>query len=287
MVAGAFFFSAMSALVKIAGARFPTMEVVFARSVVVLVLSALALLRSGTSFTGSERGLLVLRGLFGFAGLTCFYYGLVHLPLAEATVIQYTNPVWTALIAALVLKEWIGRRQMALALLSLVGVAIVARPGPLASGAVAVLDPVAVAVALAGAVFSAAANVTVRRLKNEPAMVVVFYFALFSTVLSLPWLWMEAVLPRGTDWLLLAAIGVTTHLGQVFLTWGLQREAAGRAMSVGYLQIVFAACWGALLFGDLPDGWVLLGAALIVGSTVILARLPSPVARVVKVRPGL
>jgi drug/metabolite transporter (DMT)-like permease len=281
MAAGAFFFSLMSVLVKVAGARFPTMEIVFARSLVVLVLSGGALAHAGTSPGGEERGLLALRGLFGFGGLACFYYALVHLPLAEATVIQYTNPVLTTLIAALVLKEWIGGRQLVLVLVSLFGVVLVARPSSLLPGAVRALDPFAVGVALAGALFSAAAYVTVRRLRGEDAMVIVFYFALFSTVLSLPAVVLGgAVWPVGLEWLLLAGIGVFTHLGQVFLTWGLQREAAGRAMSVGYLQIVFAAAWGALVFGDLPDLWVVSGALLIVGSTLLLARLPSAVVRV-------
>jgi drug/metabolite transporter (DMT)-like permease len=281
MAAGAFFFSLMSVLVKAAGARFPTIELVFARSVVVLALSAAALTYAGTSLAGKERGLLALRGLLGYGGLTCFYYALVHLPLAEATVIQYTNPVLTTLIAAVVLKEWIGGRQLALVLASLLGVVLVARPASLLPGAVHALDPLAVGVALAGALFSAAAYVTVRRLRGEDAMVVVFYFALFSAVLSLPAVVLGGVVrPVGLDWLLLLAIGVSTHLGQVFITWGLQREAAGRAMSVGYLQIVFAAAWGALVFGDLPDIWVVNGALLIVGSTLALARLPSPVVRV-------
>ena len=119
MVAGAFFFSLMSALVKLGGDRFPTMELVLARSLVVLALSTWALRRRGIPFRGNERRILVLRGVLGFVALSCFYYGVIHLPLAEATVIQYTNPVWTALIAAVVLSEWIGAGQVGLALLSL------------------------------------------------------------------------------------------------------------------------------------------------------------------------
>jgi drug/metabolite transporter (DMT)-like permease len=189
-------------------------------------------------------------------------------------VIQYTNPVWTALIAAVVLGEWIGRAQVGLALLSLAGVVLVARPGFLTGGGSA-LDPVAVAVALVGALFSAGAYVTVRRLRGEEPMVVVFHFALVSTLGSLPALAFAPVLPRGSEWLLLLAIGVATHLGQVFLTLGLQREPAGRAMTVGYLQIVFAALWGAVLFGELPDGWAVLGGAVIVACTLRLSRVPA------------
>lgn len=276
MIAGAFFFSLMSALVKVGGARFPTFELVFARSVVVVAISGIALLCSRTSARGREPRLLVLRGVLGFAALSCFYYAVIHLPLAEATVIQYTNPVWTTLIAGVVLREWLGGRQLGLALLSLVGVVLVARPGALFGGLADALDPRAVGVALAGSVFSAAAYVTVRRLKGEGALVVVFHFAAWSTALSLPLMLRDAVMPRGWDWVLLLAIGITTHLGQIYLTLGLQREAAGRAMTVAYLQIVFATLLGMLIFREVPGVAAILGATIIVAVTLVLARTTGP-----------
>ena len=73
--------------------------------------------------------------------------------------------------------------------------------------------------------------------------------------------------------LVLLAVGVSTHLGQLFVTLGLHMERAGRASAVGYLQIVFAAGWGWLLFHEIPDLWTWLGAAVIVISTLALVRL--------------
>lgn len=273
MAAGAFFFSVMSALVKVAGARYPTMQLVWVRSLVVLIIAWGTLRARGRSIHGNERGLLILRGLLGFGGLSCFYYGVIHLPLAEATVIQYTNPVWTALIAAVVLGEWVGWTQVGLALLALGGVVIVARPSAIFGG-VDALDPHAVMIACAGAVFSAAAYVTVRRLRGEATMVIVFWFALIGSTLPLPIaLGGDWLVPAGwSEWLLLAGVGVSTHLGQLYLTLGLQHEAAGRAMTVGYLQIIFALGWGVLLFGALPDMISVLGGVLIVGSIVGVAR---------------
>jgi drug/metabolite transporter (DMT)-like permease len=67
-------------------------------------------------------------------------------------------------------------------------------------------------------------------------------------------------------------VGVTTHLGQVCLTMGLGRERAGRATSVGYLQIVFAALWGIALFGEVPDRWTAAGSAIVVAGTFLVAR---------------
>jgi drug/metabolite transporter (DMT)-like permease len=69
----------------------------------------------------------------------------------------------------------------------------------------------------------------------------------------------------------LVGVGVTTQIAQVYMTRGLQMERAGRATAVGYLQVVFAAAWGALFFAEFPDRWSLLGGSLILGSTLLLA----------------
>ena len=272
MAAGALAFSLMSALSKVAGASVPLFEIVLARSAVMMVLAGGELRRQGVSFRGKEPEILALRGIMGFVGLTCFYYAVVRLPLADATVIHFTNPVFTALIAAVVLGERLGLREAALVAASLGGVVLVARPA-LLFGTEAALDPVAVLVGLTGALFAAGAYVAVRRLREEAPMVVVFYFALLSTALSLPMVVMRPVLPSPGILLVLLGVGLATHLGQIFITLGYRAERAGRASSIGYLQIVFAAGWGWLIFGDVPDLWTWVGAGIIVGSTLLLVRM--------------
>ncbi|MDH5590303.1 MAG: EamA family transporter, partial [Gemmatimonadota bacterium] len=96
-------FSIMAAMAKLAGLAIPLFELVFARSVVVAVLAGWDVHRRRMDWRGRERGLLVLRGFFGFAALTCFYYAVLRMPLADATVIHFMNPVFTALAAAVVL----------------------------------------------------------------------------------------------------------------------------------------------------------------------------------------
>lgn len=271
MLAAAFCFSVMSLLVKVAGQRLPTMEVVFSRSLVTLVITWGMLRRWGVAPWGGERKLLVLRALFGFAAVSCFFYGVTHLPLAEVTVIQYTNPVFTALIAALALGERLRPVESGGVALSLAGVVLVARPGFLFGQATS-LDPLAVTVAVAGAVLSASAYVTVRRLgRSEHPLVIVFYFALVATVgsaLFLP----GAPWPTAWEWATLAGVGLSAQGGQLFMTLGLREERAGRAMSVGYVQIVFAAVWGVLFFGEFPDAWGLAGTGLVLVGTFVVGR---------------
>jgi len=262
----------MSAFAKLAGARLPTQEIVLFRAVVTTALTLHALKRAGVSPLGVERGLLLLRGVFGYAALSCFLWAVVRLPLADTTVIHFTNPVFTALFAALVLGEVLGGGEVFLALVALLGVLIVARPGFL-FGQVSALDPLAVGVALAGAVLSACAYVTVRRLTrtNHP-LVIVLAFAVVTLVGSIPATVPVFLMPRGAEWGFLLGVGLATQMGQVWVTKALQLEKAGRVMAVGYLQIVFAALWGFLVFREVPDHWTALGALLIIVATFLMGR---------------
>ena len=278
MAYGAFWFSVMSLLVKLAGQRLPSIEIVLVRAVVTLALSYALVRRAKLPIWGNRRSLLVFRGLLGAAALTCFYFSIVHLPLAEATVIQYTNPVFVAIMAGVMLGEKLGRRELIGVAASMAGVLLIARPAFL-FGSGAPLDPAHVAIAVAGALFSATAYVTVRKLRDiDHPLVVVFYFPIVTVPLVLPfairgWIW-----PTPVEWLILMAVGIATQIAQVYMTRGLQLEPAGRATAVGYLQIVFAALWGVLLLGERPDRWSVLGAAIIIGGTLLvsLTRRPAP-----------
>jgi drug/metabolite transporter (DMT)-like permease len=270
MVLSAFFFSLMSLSVKIAGARIPTLELMFARGLLVTVVVGLDLLRRRVSLRAGDPAVLLARGLVGFVALGCFYFAVVHLPLAEATVIHFTNPLFTAFIAAAFLGERLHAREMALALFGLVGVVVMVRPAGLLGAAPLPLVPVATG--LAAAMLAAVAYALVRHLRGHDAMVIVFYFAGVTSLLAMPLMLPTFVWPRGAEWPMLLAVGVTTLFGQIFLTLGLQRERAGRATIFGYVQIVFASLWGALCFGDVPMATTVVGATVIVISTVLLAR---------------
>jgi drug/metabolite transporter (DMT)-like permease len=274
MVGAALAFSVMSLLVKVAGQRLPAQEIVMARAVVTMLLSAWGIHRARVPAWGTpgKRGLLMLRGTVGFLALSCFYHSLVHLPLADATVIQYTNPVWAGLLAVPFLGERLRRREVASVLVSMAGVALVMRPSFLFGHGVG-LEPLTVMIGLAGAMFSGVAYVTVRKLgATEHPAVIVFYFSLISVFAALPTALPGALWPTPVEWLVLLGVGVTTQIGQIAVTHGLRLERAGRATATAYLQIVFAALWGIVFFAELPDWGTFLGAALIIGSTLALAR---------------
>jgi len=263
MAASAFGFSVMSLQVKIAAAHLPTGELVLARAVVTLALSYAMVRRLGLSPWGHERARLALRGLLGFGGLACYYGAIALLPLADATTLQNTTPLFTALLAWWLLGERIGWGSAVAIGFGLGGVVLVAHP---ATGG---LDPAGVAIALSGAVISAVAYVTVRRLvRTEHPYVIVFYFPLVATPLALPWAMARWVWPSLNEWLLMVGIGVATQVGQVFLTLGLAELPAGRATAVGYLQICFAMMWELAVFSRWPTWGTVAGAALIIVGTL-------------------
>jgi drug/metabolite transporter (DMT)-like permease len=269
MAFASFCFSVMSVLVKTAGQMgVPTQEIVLARSLVTLLLSILMLARSGISPWGVNRKILIARGLTGFAALSCFYYAVTHLPLAEATVIQYTNPLLTAILAAVILGERMRGREAVAALLSLVGIVLIARPTFIFGGGSAI-DPTAIGIALLGASLSAFAYVWVRKLAaTDDPLVVVFYFPLISVPLSVPAVIPVWQAPSLEQLGVLVAVGVATQLGQLYMTRGLHLETAGRASTVSYLQILFAFAFGMMFFGEVPDLYSLGGTVLVIGAIV-------------------
>jgi drug/metabolite transporter (DMT)-like permease len=288
MVLSAFFFSLMSLLVKEVGTRIPSQEVVFVRALVSMIVAYVLVRRARPGNWGHRKGLLVVRGLAGFAALSCFFYALIHLPLADATVIQYTNPVWTAWLGWLVLAEALTAGEAVLSAAGLLGVLLIARPTFLFGGDMR-LDPFATLVGMAGALFSAAAYVSVRKLgRIEHPMIIVFYFTVVTVPASLPGMLISgAVWPTGPELAFLAGVGVTAVLGQLYLTRGLQLEPAGRATAIGYVQIVFAATWGMIFFHEFPDALSLLGAAMVLVSVVVLARRRgSPATRAARAEEG-
>jgi drug/metabolite transporter (DMT)-like permease len=277
MIGAGLAFSVMGLFVKWAGLRIPSQELVFVRSALMLALNFALLRRAGVHPLGNRRGLLLLRGLYGFGGLSCHYYAITHLPLAEATLLSYLHPIFTALLATRVLGERADGALVASLLLGTAGVALVSRPFGLLEGSATPLDSFAVVVALAGAFFVACAYVGVRQLsRTEHPLVIVLWFPLVAAPASLPGTLGNGVWPTGFEWIALAGMALCAQLGQVWITRGLALEPAGRATALSYLQVAFASLFGVVFFGEVPGVATALGTALIAAGTWIGARRAAP-----------
>jgi drug/metabolite transporter (DMT)-like permease len=271
VVASAFAFSIMTSLVKVAGQRLPSQEVVAGRAAVSLALSWLLVRRAGLSPWGTHRWLLFFRGFLGYLALSCVFHSVAAMPLADATVIQYLYPLFTAILATTFLGEKPTPRIAVAGVASLAGIVLVAKPAFLFGAAVRAPAPVDVGIAVAGAFFTAVAYVGVKKLTNlEHPLVIVLYFPLVTLPASIPALLHSALVPTGTEWLALAGVGFATQAGQVWLTQGLQYETATTATALTYLQVVFATAWGAMFFGEVPDHRSIAGALLVVSGAFLL-----------------
>jgi uncharacterized membrane protein len=191
MLSSALSFSLMGVCVKALGQRLPVVEVVMGRAVISLALSLGLLRRARLSPWGERRGLLVLRGVLGTAALYCVYGAIQELPLGAATVIQYLHPTFTALLAWLLLGERLSPRILLAIVLGWLGVWLLTHPLHLAGLPTADLattglaegglPQAAVLLAVAGALLTALAYVSVRALgRSEDPLVVIFYFPLVS-----------------------------------------------------------------------------------------------------------
>ena len=262
-------FSLMTVCVKQLGGRIPVSEIVLVRSVVSIALTGTAMALGGINPLGSNRRLLLLRGICGSIALLCFFEAITSLPLASATVLQYTYPTFTAGAAWLLLGERLRRRIGIAVVLGWIGVVLVIQPEWLGAGQIGLaIQPVMAA--LGGALFTALAYVCVRRLSTkEHPLVIILYFPLVSIPLTLPMVIQDGVLPSGLDWFWLLGVGVLTQLGQIWVTKGLSCLPAARATSLNYVQVLFAASWGWIWFNETITAFTCFGAALVLGASFI------------------
>ena len=190
--------------------------------------------------------------------------------------LQYLQPTFTALLAWLLLGERVGPRILLAALLGWLAVVVLSNPMELAAllGAAATPLPAAgVLLAIAGAVLSACAYVSVRALgRTEHPLVIVFYFPLVGLVLTTPLVLLQPVWPTAWEALALVGVGLFTQLGQLGVTNGLLGLPAARATALSYGQVPLAALWGWLFFSEALDPDTALAAALVLAATLLSLR---------------
>ncbi|HAS8174352.1 TPA: DMT family transporter [Vibrio vulnificus] len=270
MILSALGFALMSASVKYVSVHgIPLFEIVAARALVSLIISYLDVKRKGISVWGNNKRWLFARGAVGTMALMCVYYAVTALPLAEATILQYVHPVFTALLAVLFLKERVQPATLACIVLCLLGVFTMVYPSFDASG-VGELPMLSVGIALLGAFGSSIAYVIVRKLsRTEDSSVIIFYFPLVALPVSAMLIGDDFVVPNVALILALILVGIFTQIGQFGLTKAMQTQTAGNASAYSYVQIVFSALLGVVLFNEVPSIWTLLGGSLIVIGALI------------------
>lgn len=280
-LASAFAFSLMSTSVKLQSGAYSIAQIVFFRSLFAMALLVIWLAARG-EFPGALQtrrpGGHLLRSLIGSAGMFSSFLSLAMLPLADATAIGYAAPLITVALAALFLGEHVRiYRWMAVAV-GFAGV-IVMLSDHLGDGDAG--SRLGVGAALTGAVAAAFATIQTRRLVgSEQTGAIVFYFSLTTTImgalaLTLAALWRpdwplaEAMIAQrwvAPDWsgfVWLACIGVLGGFGQIFMTQSYRFADASIIACFDYTAMIFAATLSLAVFGVVPSGRILLGAAIV------------------------
>jgi drug/metabolite transporter (DMT)-like permease len=268
MVSGAVAFAVMNALAR-GMHHLPWALLAFARALFGLGAAvALARLR-GASLAIVDRRLMWRRSLAGSTGMLCTFYALTHMPLADATALLNTTPLWVAALAWVTLRERLSARVSVALAVAFAGVVLIERPG-LHQGGLAGL------VALGAGCAGALAMVSLRGLSNEtPEAVVVHFSAVATGVMGVASAVQLAAVgaPRGvtaTEVGCVLAMGVTATVGQLAITRAYALDKAARVGAAGWIQIVIALGIDAAVFHRWPERVALAGIAMLLASGALL-----------------
>ena len=264
MILSAGSFCLMTVYVKLAGVTLPTIQIVFVRGLFTLLATAVLIYREEVYAFGSHKMLLIMRGVSGTLALFLVYESIKRFPLSEATVIQYLFPIFTALVAPLIISEAINKKVFGAILIGLTGVyTVLDFPFLIKTTNISVYS---IGIAITGSFLTSLAYVLVRKATkvNEHPLVVMFYFPLFTVPMCLPFLISNWVHPSPEVWGYLFLVGICTQSGQFFLTNGYKELPAAEAAPLSYVQVPFAMIMGAIFFDEI------ITINFIIGSTLVL-----------------
>ena len=275
MLASAIGFTVMTTLIKFLGPGYPAALQTFYRQLAgVIVLLPLIARDWRAAFRTTRPGILIFRSSAGVLALIMGFYAYQKLPLADANALSFTRTLWLVPLAAFVLREPIGPLRIGAALVGFVGVLIMLRPG---AGGHHGLDWAAwigwpQVCALASA-FLFALTITGMKVmtRDHSPFVLLVYAAVLGLVFAIPpalfvWRW-----PTWPDLGLLAAMGVIGTLTQGAYIKGMEAGEAAVMAPIDYTRLVFAVGAGLLLFHEVPKPATLVGAAIVVASTLFIS----------------
>ncbi len=244
-------------------------ELVFFRSLVSFIISAIVIKRKAIPFFGNNKKWLFVRGISGVVALTIFFFSLQNLPLAVASILQYLSPIFTVILAAIILKDKILKLQWILIILAFCGVLLIGYDN-LVSDSEIVIDPTWMILGIVSAFFSAIAYIAIVKLKNtDKPITIVLYFPMMALPFTGIWCLFDFVLPIGWEWIILILIGVFTQIAQILMTKALHTADTAKIVPFQYLGAIYAIIIGWFVF-DERLSWILIAGMFIIIICVIL-----------------
>ena len=262
------FFVLMGTQIRAASEGLSNEMIVFFRNLLGLQIILMIIFNQGFSVIRTQRlGGHLVRSLAGLTAMYCFFYSIIHMPLANAMILKLTAPLFIPLFAWIWLKESLSRYLLMAIAVGFVGVYSMVQPDFDQFSLVAL-------VALTGGVFVAFAKTAIKNLTTtEAPITIVFYFAFFGLVFST----IPAVLswqtPSGIEWIHLLLLGLFSSIGQILMTRGYAHAPASQVSLFSYSSVLYASFIGWILWDEWMNGLSWFGTLLIVLSGLIILRL--------------
>lgn len=259
-------FVGVTAVVKHVGSALPSSEAAFLRFVLGLVfLVPVARQLRQVKLSKTALRLVLARGMAHTLGVILWFYAMTRITVAEVTAMNYLNPVYVTLGAALFLGEKLAARRLVAIAAALVGALIILRPGfrELNSGHLAMI--------FTAMAFGASYLIAKRLTQELSASVVVALLSITVTIGLAPFAWAVWVPPTlgQLAWLMLVAAFATA--GHYSMSRAFAAAPVSVTQPVTFLQLVWAVTLGAVVFGEPVDGWVVLGGGIIMAAVSFIA----------------
>lgn len=274
MTASASLFGLMAVLIRHASAGLHPFEIAFFRSLFGALAALPLLFAGGARVLRTDRlWFYVVRCAIGTGAMLASFWAIAHLPLAQAIALSYASPMFVTIGAVIFLGELVRARRWSAVLVGFLGVLVIVRPG--GDGFTG-----ASLVALLGAALSGAVTISIKFLsRSDPVNTIVLLTTWLWVPLSLPAALMVWQWPHAGLWPWLVVIGVLGTAGQYTWTHALRLADASSLAPFSYLQLVVVTVLAWLAFAEVPDRYTVLGALIVVGSSLYIARREAVVAR--------
>ena len=257
-------FAVMAIAARELSTDFGTFQILAIRSIIGLMIISALLSRAGWQQLSLQNGRVHLaRNVAHFCGQFGWFYAIAFIPLTAVFAIEFTVPLWTAIFAAMLLAERVSAARVLAIVLGIAGVMVILRPG------LAVMHPAALAM-LGGAVAYGLSHTLTKKLAGrDTSLCILFYMTLIQLPLGLLPASLDWVTPTAAHWPWLIVVGVTGLTAHYSMVRALSLADATVVIPMDFLRLPLIALVGYALYGERVEGFLAVGAALIVAGNLV------------------
>ncbi len=278
MALGMFLFSAVDTGAKFLTSDLHPLQITWTRQLGLLAGALVLLALHGRSLLVTNHPRLqVARGAVAACSAALFIVAVAYVPLADAVAVSFVAPFMVTLMGALILREAVGVRRWVAVSLGFVGTLIVLRPG------LGAIHPAAVLVVIAAFMFAIRQIISRALSDSDKTATTVIYTAFVGSAIltvPLPFIWKT---PDPSQIMILTGVAVLAGIAEVCVIKALEMAMAVVVAPVQYSLMIWGTMYGFLIFGQLPDRWTLIGAAIIIATGLYTLRREYVVSRAARV----